>query len=74
VNPSLLDQHFLWASLIWGAIASGYIVYGYRQRAVIPFLGGAAMTAASFFLPALIMSLVCLAIIAAVWWLLRNGY
>jgi hypothetical protein len=74
VNPSLLDQHFLWASLIWGAIASGYIVYGYRQRAAIPFLGGAAMTAASFFLPALIMSLVCLAIIAAVWWLLRNGY
>ena len=74
MNPSLLDQHFLWASLIWGAIASGYIVYGYRQRAAIPFLGGAAMTAASFFLPALIMSLVCLAIIAAVWWLLRNGY
>jgi hypothetical protein len=74
VNPSLFDQHFLWASLIWGGIASGYVVYGYRQRAAIPFLGGAAMTAASFFLPALIMSLVCIAIIAAVWWLLRNGY
>jgi hypothetical protein len=74
VNLSLLDQHFLWASMIWGAIASGYLVYGFRQRAAIPFLGGAAMTVASFFLPALIMSLVCVAIIAAVWWLLRNGY
>jgi hypothetical protein len=74
MNLSLLDQHFLWASMIWGAIASGYLIYGFRQRAAIPFLGGAAMTAASFFLPALIMSLVCIAIIAAVWWLLRNGY
>jgi hypothetical protein len=74
MNPSLLDQHFLWASVIWGAVASGYLIYGWRQRAAIPFLGGAAMTAASFFLPALLMSLASIAIIAAVWWLLRNGY
>ena len=24
----LLDQNFLWASCIWGAVASGYCLYG----------------------------------------------
>jgi hypothetical protein len=68
------DEHFLWASMIWGAIASGYLVYGWKQRAAIPFMGGAAMMAASIFLSALIMSLACVAIMVAVWWLLRQGY
>ena len=69
-----LDQNFIWASMFWGAIAGGYLVYGYKQRSAIPFLGGAAMTAASFLLPPLVMSLVCIATMVAVWWLLRNGY
>jgi hypothetical protein len=46
----LLNEHYLWASCIWGAVASGYLIYGWRQRATIPFLGGVAMTAASFFI------------------------
>ena len=71
---NLLDQHFLWASLIWGSVASGYLVYGWKQRAAIPLVGGAIMTIASFFMPALIMSLVSVATIAAVWWLVRRGY
>ena len=68
------NEHFLWASLIWGAVASGYLLYGWRQKAGIPFAGGAAMTIASLFLPALWMSLASLAIIFSVWWLLRRGY
>jgi hypothetical protein len=68
------DEHFLWASLIWGAVASGYLVYGWRQRAALPLAAGALMTAASFFLPALWMTLACLAIIFAVRWLLKAGY
>ncbi len=32
------------------------------------------MTAASFFMGALLMSLVCIAIMFAVWWLLKQGY
>ena len=71
----LLNQHYLWASCIWGAIASGYWVYGMRQKSLISFLGGVAMMAASFFIvSALLMSLACLAIVFAVWWLLRQGY
>jgi hypothetical protein len=69
-----LNQNFLWASLIWGSIASGYIIYGWKQRATIPLIGGVVMTAASFFAPALTMSLVCILVMFAVWWLLRQGY
>ncbi len=55
-------------------MASGYCIYGLKQKSLIPFLGGLAMTAASFLLGALMMSLACIAAMAAVWWLLRQGY
>ncbi len=70
----LTNQNFIWASMFWGAVGSGYLIYGWRQRAGIPFAGGAAMTAASFFLPALWMSLAAVAIMFAVWWLCQQGY
>jgi hypothetical protein len=70
-----LNENYIWASCIWGAVASGYLIYGWRQHATIPFLGGVAMTAASFFITsALLMSLACIALMYAVWWLLKQGY
>ena len=74
VGVDWTDEHFLWASVFWGAVASGYFIYGWRQKAAVPLAGGAAMTAVSFFLPALWMSLASIAIIFAVWWLLKQGY
>jgi hypothetical protein len=71
----LLNQHYLWASCIWSAVASGYWVYGWRQKSLISFLGGLAMMAASILIvSALLMSLASLAIMIVVWWLLRQGY
>jgi hypothetical protein len=71
----LLNQHYLWASCIWSAIASGYMIYGWRQRAMLPFLGGLAMTAASFLIvSALWMSLACVALMFITHWLLKQGY
>lgn len=71
----LLNQKFLWASCIWSAIASGYLIYGWRQKAAIPFVGGVAMTAASFLISsALLMSLACIALMFAVYWMLKQGY
>jgi hypothetical protein len=67
------DQNFLLANCLWGAVASGYMIYGWRQRALIPFLGGFAMLAVSCFAPALTMSVVSIAIMFAVWWLLKQG-
>jgi predicted phage tail protein len=70
----MLNENFIWASMLWGAVGGGYLLYGWRQQATIPFVGGAAMTAASFFLPALWMSLASVAIMYAVWWLCKQGY
>ena len=71
----LLNQHYLWASCIWSAIASGYMIYGWRQRAMLPFLGGLAITAASFLIvSALWMSLACIALMFITHWLVKQGY
>jgi len=69
-----MNQSFLWASLVWGAVASGYLVYGWKQKSAIPLAGGGAMTIISFLLPAFWMSVVSIAIMYAVWWLMKEGY
>jgi hypothetical protein len=71
----LINEHYLLASVIWGTIAGGYLIYGWRQRALMPFIGGLAMTAASFFIvSALLMSLACIALMVIVYWLAKQGY
>jgi hypothetical protein len=75
LNPGYFSQSFLLANCLWGGVASGYLIYGWRQRALIPFLGGVAMGAVSFFVvSALWMSLGSLAVMLAVWWLCKQGY
>ncbi|MBI3875433.1 MAG: hypothetical protein HY300_05645 [Verrucomicrobia bacterium] len=64
----------LWASLIWGAIGSGFALYGKKQGATVPLIGGVVMIGASYFCEtALVMSVVCVVIIAAIWWLTKRG-
>jgi len=61
--------------MIWGTIAGGYMIYGWKQRLTIPFIGGLAMTVAAIFIfSAALMSLLSVAIMFAVWWLLKQGY
>jgi hypothetical protein len=69
-----IDQHALWASCLWGAIASGYWIYGWKQKEMVPCLGGFAMTAVCFISSVLWMSLASIIIMVAVWWLSRRGY
>ena len=71
---SQFNQSFLLANCLWGAVASGYMIYGWRQRSLIPFLGGFVMMGVSWFTPALTMSVVSIAIIFAVWWLMKQDY
>jgi hypothetical protein len=68
------NESYLWASMIWSSIAMGYLIYGKKQQSMIPFVGGVLMTATSFLVPPLAMSLICLALMFGVWWLLRQGY
>ena len=71
---SNIDQSALWASCLWGAIASGYCVYGWKQKAIIPGLGGFAITAACFMSSALWMSVASVVAMIGTWWLLKQGY
>jgi hypothetical protein len=77
-SPMLLlsfDTNLLFASLVWGAIGMGYFVYGKRQKSIVPWLGGVAILAASYFADSvLVMSLICVALIIATHWLVRQGY
>jgi hypothetical protein len=72
---NLLDVNFLFASLIWGSIGVGYFIYGKRQQSIVPLMGGILMIAASYFASsALMMSVICAGLMAAVYILLRKGF
>jgi len=74
-TDSLLDEHFLFASLLWGSVGAGYLLYGRKQRSMVPFVGGAAMIAVSFWISSWVwMSLVCVLLIVAVHQLIKRGY
>jgi len=71
----LFDANFLFASLIWGSIGAGYFIYGKRQQSWVPMVGGIVMIAVSYVVgSALLMSLICAALMAGVYVLLRQGY
>jgi hypothetical protein len=71
----MFNANFLFASLLWGSVGVGYFIYGKRQQAISAMAGGALMVVASYFVgSALLMSLICLGIVAAVYHLIKRGY
>jgi hypothetical protein len=71
----MFNANFLFASLIWGSIGVGYFIYGKKQTSLVSMIGGLLMIAISYFIvSALLMSLLCLAIVVAVYALLKRGY
>ncbi len=65
----------LFASLLWGSIGLGYFIYGKRQQAFSAMGGGISMMIVSYFAgSALVMSLICLGIVGAVYFLVKRGY
>ena len=70
----MFDTNFLFASLLWGSIGVGYFMYGRKQREMAPMLGGVAMIAVSYFVSsALLMSLISIAVVVAVYLLVKRG-
>ncbi len=62
----------LFASLIWGTIGMGFLIYGKKQSAFIPMLGGVGLIAISYFIGSpLYMSLTAIGILAAIWFLMK---
>ena len=71
----MLDANFLLASLIWGSVGAGYFIYGKRQQAWVPMIGGILMMAVSYWVgSALVMSLICAGLMARIYVLLRQGW
>ena len=71
----LLNTKFLFASLIWGTVGGGYLLYARQQRAPTPFLGGVAMIAVSFLISSWFwMSLICIALMVGVHQSVKRGW
>ena len=70
-----LDASFLFASLIWGAIGTGFFIFGWKQKTSIPLVGGLLLIAVSYFISsAIYMSAACILILAAMYWIKKQGY
>jgi len=64
----------LFASLIWGSIGLGFAIYGKKQRAPGPLVGGILLMGISYFIgSALTMSLVGAALVAGIVWFAKHG-
>jgi hypothetical protein len=71
----MFNANFLFASLVWGSVGLGYFIYGKKQTSWPAMIGGIIMMASSYFVgSALWMSLICLGLIVAVYFLLKQGY
>jgi hypothetical protein len=70
----MFSANAIFASLIWGAIGTGYLVFGRKQRSLIPALGGVFIIAASYFFAdsALLLSLLCVGLMIAVYFLVKR--
>jgi hypothetical protein len=65
-----LNASFLFASLIWGAIGTGFFIYGWKQKAVVPLVGGLLLSALSYFISsALFLSLAGILILFGMYWM-----
>jgi hypothetical protein len=70
----MFNTGVLFASLLWGSIGVGYFIYGKRQGVWAPMIGGVLIIAASYFAGSVLaMSLICVAIIVGIHFLLKQG-
>ncbi len=66
----MFDSNTLIAAVIWGAIGSGFALYGWRQKSPVVLCGGIALIAICYFISsALYMSLVGVILTAGTIWL-----
>ena len=64
-----LNTNFLLASLVWGSVGVIYCIIGRRRQKIVSFIGGMAMILVSYLVSsALLMSLICSALMLGVFW------
>ena len=63
---------YLFAALIWGSIGLGFAIYGKRQKAMVPLVGGILLMGITYLIVSVLyMSLVGAALVVAIVWLGR---
>ncbi|HEX4119315.1 MAG TPA: amino acid transport protein [Verrucomicrobiae bacterium] len=62
-----LDSSTLFASLLWGSIGAGYMIYGKKQRSAPAFAGGILMIVVSYFSTTVWMSVISVGIMVGVY-------
>lgn len=71
----MFDTNTIWASLVWGGIGSGFVSYGWKQKAGVALWTGLTMVALSYFIgSAALMSLAETATLVVMYWLKKQGY
>lgn len=74
-DSNLFNTSFLLASLLWGSVGAGYFIYGKKQGAMIPMIGGILMIAVSYLVSSwLLMSLLSIVLMVVIYWLMKQGY
>jgi hypothetical protein len=65
----MFSSSTLFASLVWGSIGLGIAIYGKKQRAIAPLVGGILLMGISYLIgSALLMSLVGVSLLAGIVW------
>ena len=64
------NSSYLFAALVWGSIGMGFAIYGKKQRAAVPLVGGIVLMGISYLISsALYMSLAGAALVAGILWM-----
>ena len=70
-----MNTNFLFASLVWGSIGSGYFLYGRKQSSWLITAGGLGLLVCSYIVSsAILMTLLSISIMAAVYFLHKRGW
>lgn len=68
----MLNSSVLFASLIWGSIGLGFVIYGKKQKSLVPWVGGLLLMGISYLISsALVMSVLGILLVAGMVWAVR---
>jgi len=74
-NRPMFDINFLLASMVWGTVGAGCLVYGKKQSAAPAIIAGLALVVASAVIHSpLLLSVLSLLCLSGMVWAIRRGF
>jgi hypothetical protein len=68
-----MDTNLLMASLLFGGIGAGMLMYGKKAGRPVPLFAGVALCAVPYFIPNFIALMIVCSLITVLPWVLRNA-